>query len=321
MEGKAAEPVGAGLPPPRIAEGSRMVVWAVTWGLWVAVVVLDYRREPRDARRLAPMAAVLALAVLTRDSMREFDVRLVSLCALACAVFVALATSKALARRRARRIESWAGEHGYDAISSSPRPARDLLPVGLRRLPFLGRGRSAQLAHLLRRVELDGTEVYVFDHAIRRPSAWFDPSGAEASGTVVAIRRPGRWLPMFQLRPVGLFKWMDGGPLGDSVSTSSVPAFAESYRLGGHEPRNLRKLFADDLLARMAKTPGWLIEGEGEWVAAFLYHRVEGALSLKPSTLRTVGLDALEDHAREAYRRLSEIADRGARPARDAGAA
>jgi len=298
-----------------------MVVWAVTWGLWAAIVILDYRREPRDARRLVPMAAVLALAALTRDSMNAFDVRLVALCGLSCAVVAAMAVADALVRRRARRVEGWAAAHGYEAVSSTPRRASELLPEGLRRLSFLGGGRSAQVAHVLRRVELDGTEVYVFDHAIRRPAAWFDPSGEEAAGTVVAIRRPGSWLPIFQVRPVGLFRWMDGGPLGDTVSTSTVPAFANSYRLGGHEPRNLRTLFTDDLLARIAESPGWLIEGEGEWVAAFHYQRADGAVSLKPSTLRTVGLDALEDHAREAYRRLSEIADRGARPARDAGAA
>jgi hypothetical protein len=139
---------------------------------------------------------------------------------------------------------------------------------------------------------------------------------------VIALRRPGMWLPQFQVRPIGLFKEFDGGPLGDPVSIPSGLAFAKSYRLGGHEPRNLRAIFDDGLLAKIAEKPGWVIEGEGEWVAAFYFDRSPNLMSLKTSTLRKVKLDALEEHARDAYRVLTSVAERSSRAeARDAGAA
>ena len=299
-----------------------MVVWLATWMSWIAVISLDYRRPPRDPRRLLPLAAVAVLAALTLGTMTALDLRLVLLACLACGVASTLVAAEWRAKRRRRRVESWATDHGYEHVAIPPRWSGDVLPEGLRRLPFLGGGRAATTSNLVRRELPEGGEVLVFDHAIQRPSAWHDPGGHLASGTVVAIRRPGLWLPLFQVRPAGVFRWMDGGPLGEAVAMPHAPSFAKAYRLGGHEPRNLRALFADDLSAALADRPGWLIEGEGEWVAAFSLDRPESSMSLKGASLRHFALNDRDIFAQEAVALLGRIADRGDRSAeRGAGAA
>lgn len=296
-------------------------VWLVTWSLWAVVIARDVRREPRDWRWIVWLAALFAAAAATRDTLREVNLRFVLLSGLAVVVLVGWTAADLLNRRRRPRLSAWARSHGYGPTALESRRAEATLPEGLRRLPMLGRGRWPRTEGLLSRDDGDGRERLVFDHTIRRKVVWYD-SGVEATGTVVAIRRRGMWLPLFQVRPVGLFAWMDGGPLGEPVPTAGNAAFARSYRLGGHEPRNLRALFTDDLLAAITERPGWLIEGEGEWIAAFAFDRAPSLMSLKTSTLRTVKVGGLEAHIGEASRLLDRIADHAARSAeRGAGAA
>lgn len=297
-------------------------VWLVTMALWGAVVYRDWRREPRDGRWIVSLLGWVALGYLTRNGMREVTISLVLLDVLAIAFLAGWMAVDLRARMRRARLETWAREKGFEAVAIAPKWAPQTLPEGLRRLPMLAKGRAARTANLLRREEADGGETLVFENAVRRPVAWYDLDGAEARGTVVAIRRPGLWLPQFQVRPVGLLAGMDGGAIGDAVATTPGTAFARSYRLGGHEVRNLRALFGDDLLALIAERPGWLIEGEGEWLAAFYYDRAENLMSLRTSTLRVVGVESLEDHVRDVYRVLGALADRGSRSqGRGAGAA
>ena len=298
------------------------LVWLVTWALWGAVVYRDWKRDPRDPRWLVSLIGLVALAVLTRESQQEANWRFFALTGLAASILTAWAAHD-FRRRRARcRLAKWAADHDFEPIGLEPRRVSEALPEGLLRLPMLARGHTARAAGLLRRIDPDGAEVVVFEHRIRRKLAWYHIDGAEASGTVVALRRPGMWLPLLQVRPSGLLPGMDGGPLGDAVATTPGSAFARSYRLGGDEPRNLRGLFGDDLLARIAERPGWLIEGEGEWLAAFYFDRAESLMSLKTSALRVAPIEALEEHVRDAYRVLEAVADQGMRPQkRGAGAA
>ena len=304
-----------------MASGVSMV-WVITWALWGAVVYKDWRSSLGDRRWLASLAAWLVLAALTRESFAEPDLRAGILIVIAIAILAVWTAMDALAARRRTGREVWARSNGFEAVALAPARSSSTLPAGLRRLPMLGIGRSPRTEGVLRRALPAGDEILVFNHAIRRQVIWYDANGAEAAGTVVALRRPGLCLPLFQVRPIGLFAWMDGGALGDAVLVPAGTAFAKSYRLGGHEPRNLRALFADDLLALVAEKPGWLIEGEGEWLAVFCFDRSPNLMSLKTSTLRTVRLDGLEEHARECERLLGALADRAARGSRrEVGAA
>ena len=72
----------------------------------------------------------------------------------------------------------------------------------------------------------------------------------------------------------------------------------------------------------IGEKPGWLIEGEGEWLAAFRFDRSPNLMSLKTSTLRTVRVGRPGGHVGEAQRLLENLADRASRSARrEAGAA
>ena len=292
------------------------LVWVVTWTLWGAVVYKDWRSGPGDRRWLASLAALILLAAMTRGSLGELNLRAGLLIAIAVAILAAWNVSDLMAARRRSRKRDWARSAGFEAPALAPAASSMTLPDGLRRLPMLGRGRSPRTEGVLRREGGDGGELLVFDHAIRRRVIWYDVNGVDVSGTVVAIRRPGICLPLFQVRPIGLFAWMDGGPLGDAVAVPGGTAFAKSYRLGGHEPRNLRALFTDDLLASIAAKAGWLIEGEGEWIAAIAFDRSPNLMSLKTSTLRTVRVGGLEEHVRAARHLLEDLADRASRSSR-----
>jgi hypothetical protein len=297
-------------------------VWVVTWALWGAVVYKDWRSSLGDRRWLGSLAALVVLAAMTRGSFVEFDLRAGLLIAIAVAILGIWSVADMMAARRRARKEAWARSAGFEPVALAPAPSSATLPDGLRRLPMLGLGRSPRTDGVLRRESRDGGELFVFDHAIRRRVIWYDANGVDASGTVVAIRRPDVCLPLFQVRPIGLFAWMDGGSVGDAVPLPSGTAFAKSYRLGGHEPRNLRTLFSDDLLALIGEKPGWLIEGEGEWLAAFVFDRSPNLMSLKTSTLRSVRVGGLEAHVREVERLLENLADRASRSSRrEVGAA
>ena len=296
--------------------------WIITWGLWAVVVYKDFRREPGDARWLVSVVGLLVVAGLTRDSLREPNLRFVLLSGLAVGVLASWAIADMLAGRRAKRLESWAKQTCFEPVALKSQSSRKSLPESLRKLTFLKKGRMPRTEGVLRRIDPSSSETLVFQHSIRRPIIWYDISGIETSGTVVAIHRPGIWLPLFQVRPVGLLPGMDGGSVGDPVPVPVGTSFAKSYRLGGDEPRNLRALFSDELLARIAEKSGWLIEGEGEWLAAFAFDRSPSLMSLKSSTLRKVEPAELEAFVRETAAILEMVADRADRSgARDAGAA
>ena len=238
-------------------------LWLITWSLWALVVLLDCLREPRDWRWVVSLSALVGVAVATRDTLREPDIRFVLLTGLAVAVLLAWGASRLLARRRHAKTAAWARLHGFEPIAIGPRRADVTLPEGLRRLPLIARGAFAKTEGVLRRDEPAGGEVLAFQFAIRRRMAWYGPSGVEARGTVVALRRPGLWLPFFQVRPDGLFDWFDGGPVGDPVAITPGSAFARGYRLTGHEPRNLRGLFPDEMLDAIARSPAGSSRGKG----------------------------------------------------------
>ena len=298
------------------------LVWVITWTLWGAIVFKDWRSAPGDRRWMASCAAWLLLAFLTRGSIVDVDLRSGLLIALAVAILAVWTLADFMAAKRRGGKGAWARSAGLDPVSLTLVSSTKTLPEQLRRLPMLGRGRSPTTDGVLRREDEDARELWVFDHAIRRRVIWYDVNGVEAAGTVVAIRRGDLCLPLIQVRPIGLFSWMDGGPVGDAVPVPAASAFAKSYRLGGHEPRNLRALFADDLLATIAESAGWLIEGEGEWLAAFRFDRSPNLMSLKTSTLRTVHASGLSEHVREVEAMLQTLVDRASRSSRrDAGAA
>ena len=298
-------------------------VWWVTCSLWAAVIVLDLKREPRDWRRwLVSVSAFVAIASLGRGGLAEVNLRFVLIAGLALVVIAAMIAGDLSRRRRADRLEKWAAEQGFRPMSIARRPTQAALPDALHRLPFFNHGNLSRIDELISRSDDDSHDVLVFRHSIRRKVAWYDIGGVEASGTVVALRRSGLWLPYFQIRPLAMYPWMDGGAVGEAVALGHSSAFARTYRLGGHEPRNLRAFFGDDLLAAIAERPGWVIQGEGEWLAAFYYDRSPNLMSLKSSNLRSAKLDQLQDHVRDAVALLDKLADRGIRFAsRDLGAA
>ncbi len=284
-------------------------VWLVTWSLWAVVVYKDSRRQPRDWRWLVSLGALIVIAWATWDSFREVNLRFILLAGLAVLILVGWTVLDAIAGRRRSQFSRWAADHGFEPRDIEPRRTIASLPDGLRRLPILSQGGSPFTVGLVAQSS-EAQERLVFDHTIRRKVIWYDANGVETTGTVVAIRRPGMWLPLFQIRPVGTTNAMDGGPLGDAVPLGTNSAFAKSYRLGGHEPRNLRTVFTDELLATIAEKPGWLIEGEGQWIACYYFDRTENLMSLKTSKLRIVQPDQLADHVREATRILERIAAR-----------
>ncbi len=298
-------------------------VWWVTCSLWAAVIVLDLRREPRDWRRwLVSLSAFLAIATLSRGGLGEVNLRFALIAGLGLVVLVAMIAGELSRRRRADRLEKWTADQDYRPIAIAPRRTQAALPDGLHRLPFFHHGRLSRTDELIARSEGDAEEILVFRHSIRRKVAWYDAGRVEVSGTVVALRRRGLWLPYFQIRPLAMYPWMDGGAVGEAVPLGHSSPFARTYRLGGHEPRNLRAFFSDDLLAAIAERPGWVVQGEGEWLAAFYYDRSPNLMSLKSSNLRSVRLEHLQDHVRDAGKLLDRVADRGIRYAsRDLGAA
>jgi hypothetical protein len=296
--------------------------WIITWSLWAVVVYKDFRREPGDARWLVSVIGLVLVAGLTQESLRELNLRFALLSGLAVGVLACWTIADLLASRRAARLQSWAQQTRFEPVALKSQPSRKTLPEALRKLAFLKKGRMPRTEGVLRRTGSTSSETLVFQHSIRRPIIWYDISGIETSGTVVAIHRPGIWLPLFQVRPVGILPGMDGGPVGDPVPVPAGTSFAKSYRLGGDEPRNLRTLFSDELLAKIAEKSGWLIEGEGEWLAAFIFDRSPSLMSLKSSTLRKVEPAGLEEFVRETAAILEMVADRADRAGgRNAGAA
>ncbi len=289
------------------------VVWFITWSLWAAVVTKDFRREPRDVRRLVSLAALVLLAIVTRDSLREADLRFALLGGLAAAVLIVWTIADFRTARTTKALAEWAGRNDFECVALKPQRTKSSLPDALASLTMFTNGRFPVTRQLLKRADAAGKESLIFRHSIHRPAVWYDISGMEAYGTVVAIHRPGIWLPRFQIRPVGLLPWMDGGIVGDPVPVPSGSSFSKSYRLGGDEPRNLRAMFTDELLAKIAEKSGWMIEGEGEWLAAIYFDRSDNLMSLKTSTLRTVSTENLEEFVREADAVLDRIADRGHR--------
>jgi hypothetical protein len=298
-------------------------VWWVTCLPWAAVIVLDLMREPRDWRRwLISLSAFAAIAYLGRGGLGEVNLRFALIAGLGLVVLLAMIAGEMKRRRRARRMAKWTAEHGYRPIAIARGRTQVALPEGLHRLPIFNLGMLPRTDEMIARPESASADILVFRHSIRRKVAWYDVGGVEASGTVIALRRPGLWLPFFQVRPRAMYPWMDGGPVGEDVPLGHASTFARTYRLGGHEPKNLRAFFGDDLLAAIAEKPGWVIQGEGEWLAAFYYDRSTNLMSLKPSALRSSPLERLDDHVRDAELLLDKLADRGARFAsRDLGAA
>ena len=188
-------------------------VWIVTWALWGAVVYKDWRRSVGDRRWLASLAAFVLLAAMTRSSLVEFDLRATLLIGIAVGDPRRCGPCRTRGRRSVDRgKEAWARSAGFEPVAiarrrlrrSTCRRACDGFPCWA----AVGRPepRASSAASLG-----DGRELLVFDHAIRRRVIWYDANGVEAAGTVVAIRRPGHGLPLFQVRPIGLFAWMDGG--------------------------------------------------------------------------------------------------------------
>ncbi|MDB5353193.1 MAG: hypothetical protein JWN86_4440 [Planctomycetota bacterium] len=298
-------------------------VWLLTWSLWAAVVFKDWQRQPRDWRWMFSLGTLVIVAWSTIGSLDDVNnLRFILLAGLAVVVLLSWTwVDLAASRRRSRRAD-WAGIHGYEPLAIERRRSSSSLPDGLRRLPMFSKGFSPATEGVMVRDDENGRQRFVFDHTIRRKVTWFDAGGVGTTGTVVAMHRPGMWLPLFQVRPIGIMYAMDGGPLGDPVAVGAGTAFAKSYRLGGHEPRNLRGFFSDELLAAISEKPGWVIEGEGEWIAACYFDRSENLMSLKASRLRIVKAEQLEDHVRDATLMLGRIADRDARSsARGVGAA
>ena len=297
-------------------------VWLVLGSLGGLVVLLDFLREPRDWRWVLSLAALIGLGIVARDSFREPDLRFVLLTGLAVSVLVAWAASRSLARHRQARIVAWARDRGYEPVAVGRQRAEATLPEPLRRLPVFKTGAYSRTEGLLRRDDPAIGEVLVYRFSTLRNASWYGSPGVETSGTVVALRRPGSPLPFFQIRPQGLFPWFDGGSVGDPVATTPGSRFTESYRLSGHEPRNLRALLSDDLLDAIAEKPGWIVQGEGEWVAALYFDRSENLMSLKTSSLRTVDLHSLDAFTREAARLAGRVAEGASRTmARGVGAA
>ncbi len=290
--------------------------WLLTWSLWSVVVYLDRRREPRDWRWVISLVAMVAVAVITFDSMREANLRFALLSGLAAAVILAWGVRSIRAQHRANETGAWAEAHEFSALSLQPQPAEATLPDDLKRLPIFSRGSLARTEGLVERREPHGGRVLVFRHAVRRQMALHGPSGIEAYGTAVAIYRPESALPLFAVRPEGLFPWFDGGPIGERVAVQPHSRFAAAYSLFGDEPRNLRALFSDSITTAISEKPGWIIQGEGAWVVALYFDRSENLMSLKTSSLRVVRPVKLAEHVGLSLSLLNQIAMAASRPMR-----
>lgn len=285
--------------------------WAAIVVPWCLLVAWDLRRDPGNLRWLFSLLGLLILMAVARNAPK-FDARLAVIAVTPLILVGAGLLGEGRDRRRWRGLAEWGPDHGFEAVETGPRPASETLPPGLLRLPLFSRTAWPKTASLMSRRDEGGGECLLFELRAAPSRPWAARNGFAAGGTVVAIHRPGLRLPLVQVRPRSLPGSPFGRMVGEPIDLMDRSAFPSHYRIGGHEPTRLGRLFEPGLTASLADRPGWVLDGEGDWLAA-LYYDVPKGLSLRLPGFRRPGPEAIEGHLAEALEILENLASRAER--------
>lgn len=288
-----------------MGQGS-LLVWALVFLPWMIAVLLDLAREPRDKRWLIFAVGLVVLASLIGGRLVESGGRAAMVSLLGWIVLATMGGKWRSERGRRHALRSWADANGFRPRNFRRDRAELSLPGPLLGLPMIARTRWPRTEGLMEHRDEEGREWFVFDLLTTARVGGISTSKDRNSATVVALHQPGGRIPQFLLRPQDLHSADKGTPPGEVVELKGRGDFSKNYRLRGVEVRNLSALFDDDLAASLAGKPGWIIEGEGEWLAAMYYEAAPDA-SRNYGGLRIASAGEMSDHVAEASSMLDKI--------------
>lgn len=191
-------------------------------------------------------------------------------------------------RRRVEALQELAPTLGFSLTPGSLKPEDASIDATVLSLPLLRRGRSRRVRNVMRAQGAAGEQV-LLDYRYTVSSG---KSSHVVEQTVLAACWRGVQIPAFRLHPERvtdrIAQWFGAA----NIEFDSNPEFSKSYALSGPDPDELRGYFERHAVAFFGSTPGWNVEGSGEWVIVFHAGRRE-----KPE-----GLSAFLESARQVAR-------------------
>lgn len=131
-------------------------------------------------------------------------------------------------------------------------------------LPVLQAGHSNKAFNLLSRT-CAGSRLLVFDHSYVTGSG----KHSERHEQTIVVVPSRNMLTNFRLSPEGwgnkflqLFGYHD-------VDFTENPEFSKMYLLRGEDEAAIRQLFSMEVMMQLQNSPGWTLEGGGQWLALY----------------------------------------------------
>jgi len=174
-------------------------------------------------------------------------------------------------RRRSAALTKWASSLGFTIVPEQVAPDAASAIAGLVRLPVFQRGRDARIRNIMDGSAAEG-RVVVLDHEYVTGSG---KNKSTITQTLVAVELAGEPLPAFVLGPEGLF-----ARLGQVFGTQDIdfeesPQFSRAYQLKASDAEAIRRVFERNAVPFLAEHPGWSVEANGRWIAAYRQGRRE----------------------------------------------
>lgn len=134
--------------------------------------------------------------------------------------------------------------------------------------PFylFSQGHSRKIQNVLRR-EIHDIAVTLFEYRYRTNQGKHTRTHRQ---TVLLFETERLQLPLFTLRPEGMFHRIAKRFGYQDISFASHPVFSESYLLRGHEETEIRSLFSEQVLNYYSRHDDLCTEGDGQRLIFYL---------------------------------------------------
>ena len=124
-------------------------------------------------------------------------------------------------------------------------------------------------------------EVWSFDFTYRTQSG--NNQKHAVTQSVAALRRNGRELPAFELRPENVLHRIGQAFGYQDIDIPEDEGFSKRYLLRGEDETAVRTLFPSYVREHLKRSEeGWCLEGEGAWVIAYRHRKKR-----RPEEVRT----------------------------------
>lgn len=205
-------------------------------------------------------------------------------CAVIAVVAIVVLSYYYQEKQRTEQMQAVASRLGF---SFRPEAERGLLGE-LGRFHLFSQGHSRKIRNVLRR-EIQDIRVTLFDYRYTTSGGRHNQNHDQ---TVVLFETERLRLPVFVLRPEGLFHKLAGAFGYQDIDFETHPVFSETYLLRGDDESRIRAFFTDEMLGYYTRHANLCTEGAGQ---RLIFYR--GGRRVEPQGMEGFleqGLDVLD---------------------------